>query len=312
MQSPAYIPNYAPKRRAHSVFVPVRGHRYHCHVWGDASMVTPERPPLVIVHGWMDVGASFQFLVDALKQDRRVIAPDWRGYGRTEGPATDSYWFPDYLGDLDALLDSAELGLGPKTVVDLAGHSMGGNVVMSFAAVRSARIRRLINLEGFGLPETRPHHAPRRLAQWLDDLKAPQRLKTYDSLDAVAARLRSNNPRLAEDKAAWLAPHWSRLAEDGQWHIQGDPAHKRTNPMLYRKDEILEGWKLIQAPTLWVEGADTDVARFWGDSYPRADFEARIALVPKLSKANLADCGHMLHHDQPQALAAAIEGFLDS
>jgi len=307
-----HSPAYTPSRAARSVFVPLRGQRYHCHVWGDASQVTAERPPLVMVHGWMDVGASFQFVVDALRQNRMVIAPDWRGYGRTEGPATDSYWFPDYLGDLDALLDSAELGLGPNTGVDLAGHSMGGNVVMSYAAVRPARIRRLINLEGFGLPETRPHHAPRRLAQWLDDLKTPQRLKTYDTLDAVAERLRSNNPRLPEDKAAWLAPHWSRLADDGRWHIQGDPAHKRSNPMLYRKDEILEGWKLIQAPALWVEGADTDVARFWGDRYPRADFESRIALVPNLSKVTLPDCGHMLHHDQPQALAAAIEGFLDT
>jgi pimeloyl-ACP methyl ester carboxylesterase len=301
---------YTPRRRARSVFVPLRGLRYHAHVWGDASMVTPAAPPLVMVHGWMDVGASYQFVVDALQQDRLVIAPDWRGYGLSRGPSTDSYWFPDYLGDLDALLDSPELGLSPGGVVDLAGHSMGGNVAMSYAGVRARRVRKLINLEGFGLPETQPHHAPRRLAQWLDELKVPQRLKTYDSAAAVAERLRSNNPRLTQDKADWLAPHWAHLADDGRWHIQGDPAHKRTNPMLYRKDEILEGWKLIQAPTLWVEGADTDVARFWGDRYPRSDFEARIALVPQVSRVTLSDCGHMLHHDQPQALAAAIEGFL--
>ena len=44
----------------------MRGLRYHLLAWGDASLVTPERPPLVLLHGWMDVAASFQFMVDAL------------------------------------------------------------------------------------------------------------------------------------------------------------------------------------------------------------------------------------------------------
>jgi pimeloyl-ACP methyl ester carboxylesterase len=305
-------PSYSPRRVARSVFLPLRGQRYHVHVWGDASLAGPQTPPLVMVHGWMDVGASYQFVVDALKHERLVLAPDWRGFGLTEGPAADSYWFPDYLGDLDALLDATELGLAPDMAVDLVGHSMGGNVVMSYAGVRPERIRKLINLEGFGLPETRPHHAPKRLAKWLDELKTPQRLRTYDTIEAVAERMRSNNPRLSADKAAWLAPHWSRLAEDGQWHIQGDPAHKRTNPVLYRKDEVLEGWKLIEAPTLWVEGADTDIAKYWGGRYSRAEFQTRIELVPKLQQLKLDYCGHMLHHDQPQALAAAIEAFLQA
>jgi pimeloyl-ACP methyl ester carboxylesterase len=119
-----------------------------------------------------------------------------------------------------------------------------------------------------------------------------------------------NNPRLAADKAAWLAPHWSRRAADGQWHILGDPAHKRVNPMLYRKDEVLEAWKLIAAPVLWVEGDSTDMTKFWGDRYPRADFEARLAHVKQLQRCVLADCGHMLHHDQPQTLARRLQSFL--
>ncbi|WP_347251177.1 alpha/beta fold hydrolase, partial [Zoogloea sp.] len=57
-----------------------------------------------MLHGWMDVSASFQFIVDALASDWHVIAPDWRGFGRTEWRG-DAYWFPDYLGDLDAILD---------------------------------------------------------------------------------------------------------------------------------------------------------------------------------------------------------------
>jgi pimeloyl-ACP methyl ester carboxylesterase len=304
-------PGYKPTRPSRSTFLPLRGLSYHAHVWGDASMVSAERPPLVLMHGWMDVGASFQFVVDALAAlegpGRYIVAPDWRGFGRTETLGADTYWFPDYLGDLDALLDQ----IAPGGCVDLAGHSMGGNVVMSYAGVRPTRIRRLVNLEGFGLPETKPEQAPARLAQWLDELKTPQPLRSYDSVEAVAARLLKNNPLLAADKAAWLAPHWARQAADGQWHIQGDPAHKHTNPVLYQLQETMEAWQRIEAPVLWIEGDLTDIAKWWGHRYPRADFEARLARVPRVQRQTLSPCGHMLHHDQPEALAAFLLQFLD-
>jgi len=299
-------PAYAPRRTARSEFIRIRGLNYHVNLWGDASLVTPERPPLVMVHGWMDVGASFQFVVDALADDRFVIAPDWRGFGLTDTPAADCYWFPDYLGDLDALLDA----LLPEQRIDLVGHSMGGNVAMIYSGVRPARIRRLVNLEGFGLPASRPEHAPRRYAQWLDELKEPASLRSYASLDAVAERLVKNNPRLSADKAAWLAGHWSQQRADGQWHILGDPAHKHTNPVLYRKEEVLECWRLVEAPVLWVEGDETDMRKWWGNRYPREDFEERLGVVPQVQRVLLTQCGHMLHHDQPEALARHMDAFL--
>lgn len=301
---------YTPRRIARSEFVPVRGLRCHLQVWGSAALVTPQRPALVMVHGWMDVGASFQFAVDALAAaegfDRFVVAPDWRGFGLSACAGADSYWFPDYLGDLDALLDR----LSPAAPVDLAGHSMGGNIAMSFAGVRPQRVRRLVNLEGFGLPQSKPSQAPRRLAQWLDELKAPKALRDYGSLDEVAQRLMKNNPRLSADKAAWLAPHWSREDGNGRWHVLGDPAHKRANPTLYRVDEVLETWKLIRAPTLWMEGDRTDIAKWWGERYTLAEFHERLNVVPGVERHLLSDCGHMVHHDQPQALAARLATFL--
>ena len=297
---------YLPRRQARSDFVRVRGLNYHVNLWGDASLITPERPALVMVHGWMDVGASFQFVVDALADDRFVIAPDWRGFGLTDTPAADCYWFPDYLGDLDVLLDA----LCPGQRIDLVGHSMGGNVAMIYAGVRPARIRRLVNLEGFGLPASKPEHAPRRYAQWLDELKTPSSLRSYPSLDAVAERLVKNNPRLSADKAAWLAGHWSQQRDDGQRHILGDPAHKRANPVLYRKEEVLECWRRIEAPVLWAEGDQTDMTKWWGNRYPREDFEARLGEVPQVQRVRIAQCGHMLHHDQPEKLAQHIGSFL--
>jgi pimeloyl-ACP methyl ester carboxylesterase len=297
---------YVPRRPAASRFAELRGLRHHVLEWGDAALASPERPTLVMLHGWMDVGASFQFVIDAMAEERHIVSMDWRGFGLTEWPATDSYWFADYLGDLDALLEH----LDPAGPVDLLGHSMGGNIVSMYAGIRPARIRRLVNLEGFGLPASRPETAPDTYAHWLDELRQPARLRSYDSVEQVAQRLQQNNPLLRADRAAWLAGHWSRQRADGRWDILGDPAHKRRNPVQYQAQEVLACWRRITAPVLWVEGDRTDQHKRWGENYTRAEFDARLGVLANLRRHRLAPAGHMLHHDQPEALAALLEDFL--
>ena len=289
----------------------LRGCRYHLRQWGN-----PAGEPLVLAHGWMDVAASWQFMVDALSENflhsRRIIAFDWRGFGLTETPATDSYWFPDYLGDLDALLDA----ISPEQAIDLVGHSMGGNITMMYAGVRPARIRRLVNLEGFGMPATRPAQAPGRLGQWLDELRQLRQgemaLKTYADAEAVSQRLIKTNPRLGEDKAAWLARHWAQADASGQWRILGDAAHKIINPSLYRVEEALEIFKRIGAPVLAVEASDDSLGQWWKGKYTLDEYHERLKAVPQVTVARIEDAGHMLHHDQPLALAKMLEAFFST
>jgi len=186
-----------------------------------------------------------------------------------------------------------------------------------YAGVRPARVAKFVNLEGFGMPATRPTQAPKRFVQWLDELKAPVALRDYDSLDAVAQRLRKTNPLLRPDRAAWLAQHWSRQqptqadGSPGRFEILADAVHKRGTPTLYQRDEVLECWKLIRAPLMWVEGDQTDVSRWWGTRYTKAEFHERLDVVTsRVERHVLAPAGHMLHHDQPEALARLLENFL--
>jgi len=302
---------YQVHQHSTSHFVPLRGHQYHVREWGNPQS---ELPPLVLAHGWMDVAASWQFMVDALTPDflqqRRILAADWRGYGLTEGPTTDSYWLPDYLGDLDALLHK----FCPSRHIDLVGHSMGGNVVMMYAGTRPDRIRRLVNLEGFGMASTRPAQAPNRLSQWLDELQAFEKgeldLKAYPDATAVAQRLMKTNQRLSQEKADWLAQHWAKPDAQGQWRILGDAAHKVVNPYLYRVDEMLEIYKRIKAPCLVVEASDDSLSQWWKGKFTLEEFHERLKSVENLKIATLQDAGHMLHHDQAEALAKLLEDFL--
>ena len=300
---------YQALNESRSTFVPVRQLSYHVRQWGAAD---GQRPPLVLVHGWMDVSASWQFMVDALREPRWIVAPDWRGYGLTKSgqPPADNFWFPDYLADLDFLLDA----LAPGQAVDLVGHSMGGNVAMMYAGVRPERIRRLVNLEGFGMPETRPAQAPTRYAQWIDELKALHRgemdLKPYDSADGVARRLMKTNPRLSPDKADWLARQWAAPDAQGQWAILGDAAHKVVNANLYQLPEALALYARITAPVLSVTASDDSLTQWWKGRFTIEQYRERLHHVPQLTEAQIGDAGHMLQHDQPEALARLIEDFL--
>ena len=285
-------------RDSESQFHTIRGLRYHVRRWP-----APGAPKVVLLHGWMDVSASFQFMVDALKRDWDVYAPDWRGYGLTEWGKGDCYWFADYIADLDFLLEA----ISPDAPVNLVGHSLGGNVATMYAGVRPERIARLVNLEGFGLSTTRPEDAPRRYARWVKELHDRPGFRPYPSFAELAKRLREGNPRLTAERADFLARHWGREA-DGKVVLRGDPAHTIVNPILYRYEEVRACWRAVRAPVLWVDASETTALERLGlDETQHAE---RRGAFGDLRYVTMPDAGHMLHHDQPKALAKLIEDFL--
>ncbi len=281
-----------------SHFHTIRGLRYHVRTWGE-----PTHPKLFLLHGWMDVCASFQFLVDRFERNWHVVAPDWRGFGLSQW-ARDGYWFPDYYADLDALLNHYQ----PDSPVFLVGHSMGGNIAGMYAGLRPARIARLVTLEGLGMARAGPDAAPQRLSDWLDaQIQAP-RFTAYASFAELAARLKRNNPRLSDEQGDFLARHWGRETQAGTVELCSDPRHKAANPYLYRIDEALACWRRITAPVLLVNGKDSHIPAWLKDK--PGELAERKAAFRDLREVDLEDCGHMMHHDQPQRLARLIEDFV--
>jgi pimeloyl-ACP methyl ester carboxylesterase len=290
---------------ARSEFVDLRGMRHHVLTWGNASA-----PKLFVLHGWMDVGASFQFLIDALTRDWFVVAPDLRGFGRSAWQPQ-GYWFYDYIADLESLVDH----YAANEPVNLVGHSLGGNIVMQYAGLRPRRVRRVVSLEGFGIPAESAEFAPAKIVKWLDALNAVPEFKPYADLDAVADRLQKNNPRLKRSQAEFLATHWAEKTADGA-RLVSDPRHKLPFPIVYRMEEIVSIWRNVEAPALWIVAADTNILR-WLAGQADVDRAAdafdivrrRLAYVRNGRLEIVADAGHMLHHDQPEAVARLIEPF---
>jgi len=287
-------------RESRSLFLNIRGLRYHVRAWG-----REQAPKLFMLHGWMDVSASFQFLVDALHKDWHILAPDWRGYGLTEWPQ-DGYWFHDYLADLDALLRE----LSPDAPVNVVGHSLGGNVAGLYAGVRPERVRALVSLEGFGIPAGSDGQAPGRMLKWLDAIADPPQLRPYATLAEAADRLQKTNPRLLRGRAEFLAAHWAETLPYGTVRLRADPRHKLPFPTVSHVGEWLATWRRITAPVLWVIATESHI-KAWATK-SEGEWKERIGAVPNLALEKIAGAGHMLHHDQPAAVAKLIEDFLES
>lgn len=308
MKTQAPCPSlYQPRIESASQYLQVRQIRYHIRTWGKPQ---PDQPPIIMLHGWMDVSSSWQFIadeLDALGCTRHIIAPDWRGFGYSSPQrGTETFFFPDYLADLECIIDT----LTPAHAPDLVGHSMGGHICLLYGGVRPQRVRSITSLDGFGMPATNPQQAPHRLGKWLDMVQQERSgkldLHPYPDLAGVVQRLQKSNPRLPDDKAHWLSSRWSQQGEDGKYRILGAPAHKVINPYLFRLDEALACYRSIQAPTLILKAAENRLHRWHDGSYTLEKFIERMQNIPDMRLQTIADAGHMLHHDQPAAIASQL------
>jgi pimeloyl-ACP methyl ester carboxylesterase len=275
--------------------VNVRGLRHRLTWWGERTGT-----PIVLLHGFLDSGATWQFLVDHLPASWTLVAPDWRGFGDTEW-APGGYWFPDYFADLDVLLDL----LVPQNRARVIGHSMGANIAKMYGGIRPQRLQWLVNLEGLGLMASRPDEAPKRYAHWLDELRDPFKPGRYASSAQLAAILRLRNPRLTVAASEFIAEAWSRPA-NGEVVLRFDPRHRHVNPILYRREEAAACWARMEIPMLLVTGELSD-HRARHDAYPTD--EQLHAVFKHLRVVTIPGTGHMMHHEDPQSVAKHIVEF---
>ena len=291
---------YEPILQAREQVIPIRGLAHRVLHWGP-----DEAAPIFLLHGFQDCADTFQFLVDALPRGLHFVAPDWRGFGgsaRNDAP----YWFADYLGDLDAMLDFF-VGDRPTTLI---GHSMGGNIAALYSGVRAERIGRLISLEGFGLPRVDAERAPDRFTEWLDQLRKGVKESYYETSDRLAQQLQRRNPRLPGAIAHFVARVWTRPAADGVM-LRFDPWHRLTNPVLYRRDEAEACWRRVRAPTLLVLGGQSEYRRHLESHDGINEVSRWQSCFADLEVRDFPALGHMMHHEDAPAVAAVIEDWLN-
>ena len=155
---------------------------------------------------------------------------------------------------------------------------------------------------------TRPEQAPKRYARWLEELRDPSRLRPYASFAALADRLQKSNGRLSGTRQSSSRATGAGRRAPG-WSCAAIPAHKTGER---RRSTAGRGARLLAAgaaPVLWVdaEAPTRSSVSAWSSARRHAE---RRAAFRDLKYVTVRDAGHMLHHDQPEAVARLIEEFV--
>lgn len=293
------------------------------HDWVDANGVRlsvltlgpRDAPPLLMLHGMRDVAAALLPIAELLAARFRVLLPDLRGHGASDQPGC--YTMEHYLFDLNRVLDA--YGIASAHVF---GHSLGGQLLVRLAAVFPERVRSAIVVEGLGPPDRPDDASPdgwlRGYGQHLlYTLGAPTTQRALPDLAFAAARLRVNNPGLDAAEADRLAAAATRRQADGSLVWAFDPRIGMTFTARTRRADTEPFWRNVRCPTLIVTGDRaheywrSQFAVEWDGRFQPGELEARIRLFADHEHVALPGAGHMVHYDQPAALARAVADFLE-
>ena len=292
-------------RDPRSDYIEVRGLKIHYLEWGKRN-----GEPLVLVHGWRDHARSWSYFVAALQEKSAkplwIVAPDCRGHGDSDWVGAGGYYhFPDYVHDLDCVIDS--LGVAS---INLIGHSMGGSISFLYAGTFSQRVRKLVLIEGIGPLGMAFPDAPLRMEKFLSEMKAIREGTTmdfasfeYPSVEGAAERFHKVNPRLDAERALQLTRWGMRRTDNGKWVWKFDPLHRTTSPQPFYAEQAIEFYRRIECPVLVILGKESRQTR-------RPDVQRRLDAIRDRRRVDIDRAGHMVHQDNPEALAEVVMAFL--
>jgi len=264
------------------------GLRFYYLEWGD-----PGAPTVVLLHGFAGHARSWDHVSEALADRFRVLALDQRGHGDSDRAPDGDYTVRTMAGDLEKFSDALCPGR-----FSLVGLSMGGRISIAYTAAHPGRVERLV------LVDIGPEIAPTGLARIRTTVSnVPEEVESeehgYRLLRAAAPRysepllrhrLRHSFNRLPSGRLAWK---YDRVLRDQT--RQGTRDIPNLWPDLAR----------ITCPTLIVRGAESDVLS--------PEIAKRMLETLKDGRLiEIADAGHTVPGDQPEAFIKAIRAFLAS
>ncbi len=276
------------------------GLKLHCLSW---PAPPAPAPAILFCHGWLDLGAAWARVIPHFSDRYRCFSFDFRGMGRSSWLRGGDYHFPDYVQDIAEVVDRLLPG-GEKFV--LVGHSMGGMVSSLYAGAFPERIVKYVNIEGLGPPPIGPQVAPDRYRQWIGEYRKfrDKKPKPYDGFGDIAERLVKMYPKLDRQFAAFLSKEIGEQGPDGKVRFAHDPVHKVMNPNPFNLEQAKTFWSRVTCPVMCVRGGESE--------FNRQVFEDRVICFPDSRYVVVPGAGHMVHYDQPVALAKTIRDFIES
>jgi 3-oxoadipate enol-lactonase len=261
-------------------------------------IVGGEGRPLVLVHGLGGAASNWRLIAPALAAQRRVIVPELPGHGGSGSLAAGA---PDAGLSLDRLAQVVLTVLEHERALPAVwvGHSLGGVVGLRAAAQRPDAVTGIVLAAAAGISSAT--RTGELAVTWIGRLR-PERLVT------------PHRRRVARSR-------WGRTLAFGWWGV-ADPAgfdaamaEAFLSGAARHTDTRSAGRALVRFdPRYDLDRVGCPCLCLWGSSdnwVPLADgmdYARRLRAPLRV----IADCGHLLIGERPDAVLAAVEGFLSS
>jgi pimeloyl-ACP methyl ester carboxylesterase len=261
------------------------------------TVIAGEGAPIMLLHGFPDFWFGWKKVMDGLKTDFQLIAPDLKGFNLSDKPMdVKKYDLAILVNDIKNLASKLNLGK-----FNLAGHDWGGIIAWAFAEKYPELLNKLIILNS-------PHYkvfrkkikedlTQRRASGYISQLIQPnsdQLLKKNDFQMlkfAVFQNARNKEAFSQEDKEKYLEA-WAQ------------PNALKTSVNYYRANIRYEEWSgIIHIPTLVIFGMK--------DNYIKPlVLDGLSEYVNNLKIIKDAQSSHWIMHDNPELVVSSIREFL--
>jgi len=263
------------------------------------------RPPVLMLHGWLDNALTFVHVAPVLAGSTDVHSIDMAGHGHSgHRPAGQNYLLMDYVADLAELVESHFLET-EGTRVDLVGHSLGGIVCSLYAAAFPERVRKLVMVDSLGALSYPVDQTASQLRKSITKrLQGSGRQVVYPDLVSAARAREGGLSPLSHEAALALIPR--NLKASGEGYVWCTDARLRhPSPLMMTEDQVLASLQMIRTPTLFVRAEQGLLAS-------RSGLDKRMEAIPGLQTVQVPG-GHHCHLDgDTSPVASAIEHFLEN
>jgi haloacetate dehalogenase len=259
-------------------------------------------PPVVLLHGFPETSFAWRFQIPALAERFRVIAPDLRGYGETDKPAS-GYDKRTMANDVIALMDELDIGR-----VALVGHDRGARVATRFAKDHPHRLDRLVVMDNVPTRVVaRSMNAQIAKAYWFFAFHLVPDLPEALIAGREDIWLRHFFSDWCFNPHAISGPAFDHYvsAYRAPGAVRGAMADYRANAEDVVQD-LADADSKIGCPVLSVWGADFGAV---GRTFDMAGVWSEMA--DDLRAVPIPECGHLPHEEQPVRVNELLLEFLE-
>ncbi len=276
------------------------GVNYHVRRWG-----TPGEIPLVLLHGFMQTGASWAQVAPRLARHHCLYALDLVGHGASSKPASDApYAFEAqadavaaFINDVVAPENAAATPEGalPVKRAHVLGYSMGGRIALD-VAIRHADVVYALILESAGLgpaDDAERTELEERAQEWADRLHSDGMEAFVDYWEGLP--LFQSQQRLSEELRADIRAERVANDADAMARVLLNAGQQTMDSA--RDNMVALG--LLWLPTLYVAGTRDAKYLEIAEQFIREGFDAKPVMA-----------GHNTHLELPAEFCKAVESFL--